>query len=183
LIFFVDAIVAYYFVACTALLTRIVNSVLPFSMTELATFALQSKVDLFGPDSEKLVDVLILMAECYRAVANYDEAETFLNQVSAEAGQHVLKRICGQSEEFCTVLFICAKLRIQKCTSSAMFGTLFTTTGCYFTLDFYNSFVPYFPVRTGIVSDRHRSQERPTSSRQGLAAAPAALSPGLACPQ
>ena len=49
--------------------------------SELATSALQAKIDLFGPDSEKLVDLLILMAESYRALANYDEAEAFLNQV------------------------------------------------------------------------------------------------------
>lgn len=49
---------------------------------ELATMALQAKIDLYGPDSERLVDVLVLMAECYRALANYDEAEAFLNQVN-----------------------------------------------------------------------------------------------------
>jgi hypothetical protein len=48
---------------------------------ELSTFALQAKVDAYGPDSEQLVDVLLLLAEAYRALANYDEAETFLNQV------------------------------------------------------------------------------------------------------
>jgi len=47
----------------------------------LATSALQSKIDLYGPDSEKLADILILMAESYRAQANYDETEAFLNQV------------------------------------------------------------------------------------------------------
>lgn len=42
---------------------------------------MQSKIDLYGPDSEKLADILILMAESYRAQANYDETEAFLNQV------------------------------------------------------------------------------------------------------
>ena len=51
------------------------------SSTELATSALQAKIDLYGPDSEKLADILILMAESYRAQANYDETEAFLNQV------------------------------------------------------------------------------------------------------
>lgn len=53
-----------------------------FRPVEVATTALQAKIDLHGPDSEKLVDVLVLMAECYRALANYEEAEAFLNQVS-----------------------------------------------------------------------------------------------------
>lgn len=56
-----------------------------FFVPELATFTLQAKVDMFGPDSEQLVDVLLLMAEAYRALANYDEAETFLSQVCARS--------------------------------------------------------------------------------------------------
>jgi hypothetical protein len=47
----------------------------------MATSVLQSKIDLYGPDSEKLVDVLVFMAECYRSVAAYDEAEGFIQQV------------------------------------------------------------------------------------------------------
>ena len=50
--------------------------------TELGTFALQSKNDLFGPDSEQLVDVLLLLSQCFTAVANYEDAESFLNQVN-----------------------------------------------------------------------------------------------------
>ena len=42
---------------------------------------LQEKTDMYGPDSEHLTDVMIVLAECYRAQAQYDEAESFLNQV------------------------------------------------------------------------------------------------------
>jgi hypothetical protein len=48
---------------------------------EMATSVLQRKIDLYGPDSEKLVDILVFMAECYRSVAAYDEAEGFVQQV------------------------------------------------------------------------------------------------------
>jgi len=43
---------------------------------------LQMLVDHYGPDSEKLVGIMILIAQSYRALCSYDEAETFINEVN-----------------------------------------------------------------------------------------------------
>lgn len=45
--------------------------------------ALQGKIDLFGPDSVKLVEVMLWIAELREMLASYDEAETFYSQVGS----------------------------------------------------------------------------------------------------
>lgn len=55
---------------------------------QLSVEALQEKTDMYGPDSELLVDIMIVIAECYRARANYEEAESFLTQVLLTRQMH-----------------------------------------------------------------------------------------------
>lgn len=43
---------------------------------------LQLLVDHYGPASDKLVGIMILIAQSYRGRCSYDEAETFINEVS-----------------------------------------------------------------------------------------------------
>lgn len=51
------------------------------SVEALRVETLQLLIDLYGPESEKLVHIMILIGESYRAAGSYGEAETFLNEV------------------------------------------------------------------------------------------------------
>jgi len=44
-------------------------------------------VDHYGPASDKLVGIMILIAQSYRGCCSYDEAETFINEVGSEVFQ------------------------------------------------------------------------------------------------
>jgi len=48
---------------------------------------LQLLVDHYGPASDKLVGIMILIAQSYRGCCSYDEAETFINEVGGEVFQ------------------------------------------------------------------------------------------------
>lgn len=48
---------------------------------------LQLLVDHYGPTSDKLVGIMILIAQSYRGCCSYDEAETFINEVGSEVFQ------------------------------------------------------------------------------------------------
>lgn len=50
---------------------------------------LQLLVDHYGPASDKLVGIMILIAQSYRGRCSYDEAETFINEVSRKGGVSV----------------------------------------------------------------------------------------------
>eukprot|EP01034_Spumella_vulgaris_P040945 gene40945-50662_t len=49
----------------------------------LFILAFQAKIDVHGPDHESLIEIMLGIAETYRAQAVYDEAETFLSQAMA----------------------------------------------------------------------------------------------------
>jgi len=51
------------------------------SSHELFSLALTAKTDLNGPDDVGNVEIMIGIAEGYRAQARYEDAETFLTQV------------------------------------------------------------------------------------------------------
>jgi hypothetical protein len=50
-------------------------------VNELLVGVLNSKIDLYGPDSVQLVHTMVMLADFYRAQAKYDDASTFYTQV------------------------------------------------------------------------------------------------------
>lgn len=51
------------------------------TVAPLYTEALNGRIDLFGPDSVKLVEVMVGLAEYFRSQAEYEQADTFYSQV------------------------------------------------------------------------------------------------------